>query len=236
MIERAGLEDGADELVFTGLDEGVDGGVGQLYARSLPVAEALTSGAVIAFAMNGEPLPPQHGFPLRLVVPGWYGMTNVKWLASITAIAGTFDGYQNTQAYRFRRTPDEPGDPITRIAPRSLIAPPGMPEFMSRGRMVAAGPCPIEGRAWSGRAPIARVEVSTDGAETWHDAAITERGGSDWAWVGWRYDWDASPGRHTIASRATDAAGNTQPLLPEWNVGGYVNNAVQRLEVLVSDL
>jgi sulfane dehydrogenase subunit SoxC len=235
VLERAGIEDTADELVFTGLDEGVEAGVRQHYARSLTVAEALKSGAVIAFAMNGEPLPPQHGFPLRLVVPGWYGMTNVKWLASITAIAGAFDGYQNTHAYRIRRIPDDPGEPVTRIAVRSLIAPPGVPDFLSRERSVAAGPCPIEGRAWSGWAPIARVEVSTDGGESWRNAAITERGGSDWAWVGWRFEWDATPGRHTIASRATDAAGNTQPLLPEWNVGGYANNAVQRMQIEVRE-
>ena len=111
MLAEAGLDDDAVEVVFSGLDRGVEGGEAQQYERSLPLDEALGDDVLLAYGMNGGPLLPQHGFPLRLVVPGWYGMTNVKWLTRITAVAEPFTGYQQAQAYRFRRDEDDPGEP-----------------------------------------------------------------------------------------------------------------------------
>jgi DMSO/TMAO reductase YedYZ molybdopterin-dependent catalytic subunit len=210
----------------------VEGGVEQRYERSLTVAEALDAGAVLAFEMNGAPLPPQHGFPLRLVVPGWYGMTNVKWLESIRVDDQPFAGYQVAHAYRFRQAEDEEGRPVTRMRPRSLMVPPGVPDFYSRERVGATGSTVLEGRAWSGRAPIVRVEVSTDAGRTWADATLADELGA-WAWRGWSLGWEATPGEHVLCSRATDATGETQPLEPEWNLGGYENNAVQRVPVVV---
>lgn len=172
LLKEAGIRDGAVEVLFTALDRGIDGGTEQAYERSLSLDEALGGEALLAYELNGAPLPPQHGAPLRLVVPGWYGMTSVKWLERITVLDRPFDGYQQTHAYHFRRSEDEDGEPITRIRPRALMVPPGVPDFLTRRRFVAPGRCELEGRAWSGLAPIASVEVSVDGGETWSAAEV----------------------------------------------------------------
>ena len=121
---------------------------------------------------------------------------------------------------------------VTRIQPRSLLLPPGIPAFESRERFCAPGRHLLTGRAWSGLAPVARVEVSVDGGAGWRPAQL-EPQPSPWAWAGWSFPWDATPGDYELCSRATDAAGNTQPLDPPWNTGGYANNAVQRVKVTV---
>jgi len=233
LLEEAGVRDGAVEVLFTGLDRGVEGGEEQAYARSLPLSEAAAGDALLAYEVNGVPLPPQHGFPLRLLVPGWYGMTSVKWLASVTVLDAPFDGYQMRQSYRLRSEEDEPGEPVSRIAVRSLMVPPGIPEFLSRARVVEAGPCAIVGRAWSGEADVVVVEVSADGGATWAPAELGPAELGRWAWRSWRFTWEAVPGEHVLCCRARDAAGNEQPLEPPWNLGGYMNNAVQRVPVTV---
>jgi sulfane dehydrogenase subunit SoxC len=234
ILEEAGLPEDAIEVLFTGLDRGVEGDVEQRYARSLPVVEALRDDVLLAYEINGQPLPPQHGFPLRLVVPGWYGMTNVKWLGRITVLDRPFDGYQQRQSYRLRQEESEEGEPVTRMMPRALMVPPGIPEFLTRERVVPLGPCPLEGRAWSGWAPIAGVQVSTDGGGSWEDASI-DAPASPWSWASWSYPWEpGAPGRYELSCRARDAAGNEQPVEPPWNFGGYANNAVQRFVVAVA--
>ena len=232
LLEEAGLHQDAVEVVFTGLDRGVEGGVEQLYERSLTIADAQHEDVLLAYACNGVPLPPQHGFPLRLVVPGWYGMTSVKWLQRITVVDEPFTGYQMVTGYRMRADSDDPGTPITRIEPRSLLVPPGIPDFMSRKRFLAPGRQRLEGRAWSGWGPIERVEVSTDGGETWTPAALGAPPGPA-AWAPFTFDWDATEGDHVVCARAHDATGRSQPDRPPWNVGGYSNNAVQRIPVTV---
>jgi sulfane dehydrogenase subunit SoxC len=231
LLEEAGVLPGAVDLLFTGLDRGVEGGVEQFYERALPVGEAF--GGLLAYEMNGAALLPQHGFPLRLVVPGWYGMTNVKWLAHITVLERPYDGYQNAVSYRLYDADGNPGEPVTRMLPRSLTVPPGVPEFLTRERRLEPGSVTLRGRAWSGHGPIERVEVSTDDGRTFADARLEEPLGEA-AWVGWSFGWDAQPGEHVLCSRATDAAGNTQPLEPPWNRSGYANNAVERIPVVVS--
>jgi hypothetical protein len=126
----------------------------------------------------------------------------------------------------------EPGEPVTRMLPRSLMVPPGVPDFMSRERHLEPGPCMLRGRAWSGLAPIERVEVSADGGGTWAEATL-EAPGSATAWSGWSFEWQAEAGEHELCSRATDAAGNTQPLQPAWNLKGYANNGVDRIRAVV---
>src|SRR5215211_1598303 len=165
VLEEAQSLAGAREVVFTGLDHGTEGKVqvAEPFARSLPLAEALRDEVVLAYELNGQELPPQHGFPLRLVVPGWYGMTNVKWLTAVTVRDTPFAGYQQSYAYRLRREEDEEGRPLTRMQPRAVMIPPGTPHFPSRERTLSQGTHTIEGRAWSGWAPVAAVEVSTDG-------------------------------------------------------------------------
>jgi DMSO/TMAO reductase YedYZ molybdopterin-dependent catalytic subunit len=231
LLEEAGPSAAAVEVVFTGVDRGVEGDVPQAYERALPIAEARNG--LLAYEMNGAPLPPQHGFPLRLVVPGWYGMQNVKWLTRITVVEEPFEGYQNAVSYRLYQAEGDSGVPVTRMQPRSLMIPPGVPDFMTRERHLEPGPVTLSGRAWSGEAPIERVDVSTDGGATFSAAVLAPPLGKH-AWRGWSFDWDATEGEHVLASRATDAAGNTQPLEPPWNLKGFANNAVERIKVLVA--
>ena len=233
LLEEAGVPDATVEVLLTGLDRGVEGGEEQAFQRSLPLDEALRDEVLLAYEMNGAPLLPQHGFPLRVIVPGWYGMTNVKWLGRIEFLETPFAGYQNSQGYRLRQTEEDEGVPLDRMRPRSLMVPPGIPEFLSRDRFLEAGEVLLEGRAWSGHAPIASVEVSADGGSTWALAEL-EPDGERWAWRGWTYRWQAEHGDHLLCSRARDEVGNEQPLEMPWNVGGYANNAVQTVRVTVS--
>jgi DMSO/TMAO reductase YedYZ molybdopterin-dependent catalytic subunit len=232
LLEEAGVGGAAVEVLFTGLDRGVEGGEEQAFQRSLPLEEALRDEVLLGYEMNGAPLPPQHGFPLRLVVPGWYGMTSVKWLERIELVDTPFAGYQNRQGYRLRQAEEDEGVPLDRVQPRSLMVPPGIPEFLTRERTVPAGEVVLEGRAWSGFAPIASVEVSADGGSTWSTAEV-EPEGERWAWRGWTFRWQAEPGEHVLSSRARDEAGNEQPLELSWNLGGYANNAVQTIRATV---
>jgi sulfane dehydrogenase subunit SoxC len=233
VLEEAGVEEGSVEVLVTALDRGVEGEVEQVYERSLPLDEAMRADVLLAYEMNGEPLLPQHGFPLRLVVPGWYGMASVKWVSGITVLAQPFDGYQMVRSYRMRSDPDEVGEPLTRIRPRSLMVPPGIPEFLTRRRIVEAGTHVVRGRAWSGLGLVERVEFSDDDGRTWWDSTLDETPRDPFSWRGWTFEWLASAGERTLCCRATDRSGAVQPLEPVWNVGGYVNNAVQRVPVLV---
>ncbi len=231
ILREAGLEPEAVEVVFSGADRGIQGGVEHDYERSLSVADATVDDVLLVYEMNGRDLPPQHGYPVRVLVPGWYGMTNVKWLRRIWAVAEPFEGFQ-MKAYRLRRDADDPGTPVTRMQPRALMMPPGIPEFLGRHRVVDAGPCALEGRAWSGWAPIERVEVSTDGGRSWQPARVAA-GSAPFAWSAWRFDWQAAPGEHELVVRAIDAKGNAQPIDEPWNHGGFENNTPQRVTVTV---
>ncbi len=236
LLEDAGLAADAVDVVFSGLDRGIDGGVEQNYERSLSVDDARRSEILLADEMNGAPLLPQHGAPLRLVTPGWYGMTNVKWLSHITVLDRPFTGYQQVHSYTFRATPDDAGTPLSRILPRALMVPPGIPDFYTRQRVLPIGPCRLQGRAWSGWGPITGVDVSTDGGSTWVQADVDPPELGQWAWQSWMHEWKpSSAGEHILCCRARDAAGHDQADAPAWNVGGYVNPAPQRVHVTVRD-
>lgn len=233
ILAEAGVRDGAVDVVFTGRDRGVQGGVDQLYERSLALDDAMRDEVIVAYAINGQPLPPQHGFPVRLVVPGWYGMAHVKWLSAITVVDREFDGYQQATAYHFRTLEGERGEPVTRMLPRALMIPPGVPDFMSRTRLLEPGIVTIEGRAWSGRGSIVHVGLSADGGASWCDADL-EQEISPYAWRGWKATWDATrAGEYELCARASDSAGNVQPLEPSWNFEGVQNNAAQRVRAIV---
>jgi DMSO/TMAO reductase YedYZ molybdopterin-dependent catalytic subunit len=224
------LDDRATEVVFHGADSGIDAGVEHHYARSLSREECSRDDVLLVYAMNGAPLEPQHGAPLRLVVPRWYGMASVKWLRAIEALDHAFDGLQQARSYHFRRIAGEKGEPCTLMRVNSLMAPPGIPDFYTRRRVVQAGPVEVVGRAWSGAAPIERVEFGIDGH--WSRAVVAnDRQVSSWA--RWRFQWQAEPGEHELCCRATDAAGNAQPLQPPWDISGFGNNGVQRIRATV---
>jgi DMSO/TMAO reductase YedYZ molybdopterin-dependent catalytic subunit len=230
LLDEAGLRDDAVELVFTGRDRGFQGGQEHAFQRSLSIAEARRLDVLLVDEMNGAPLQPQHGFPVRLLVPGWYGMASVKWLAHIEAVDRPFDGYQQARTYRFKTDADDPGEPVSRIRVRALMTPPGMPDYFTRERLVDAGRVTLRGRAWGGKAPIGRVEVAVDGA--WSEATLEPPLG-DWAWRAWSFDWQATPGEHALACRATDADGETQPMDAPWNYQGMGNNSIQTVAVTV---
>jgi DMSO/TMAO reductase YedYZ molybdopterin-dependent catalytic subunit len=176
--------DEAVEIVFTGHDRGIDDGVEHYYERSLPVEEALREEMLLAYGMNSQPLPPQHGAPLRLIVPDWYGMASVKWLKGITVLNEPFDGIQQTAKYQYKSSKEDPGTPITHKTPHALMIPPGLPDYLSRTRHLKPGRVSIQGRAWSGRSPVERVEFSSDGGLTWEDASLGEQAGNTGGPVG----------------------------------------------------
>ncbi len=230
LLERAGLRGDAVEVVFSGADRGVQGEVEHDYQRSLTLAEVRRAEVLLAYAMNGRPLEPQHGFPLRLIVPGWYGMTSVKWLTSIEAVTEPFTGYQQTPAYHYASDAENLGAPVERMRPRALMIPVGIPDFFSRHRFVERGLVEIEGRSWSGGGQVERVELAVDGR--WSEATMAGSVGP-FAWRSWRFAWEAEPGEHTLSCRATDAAGDSQPTVQPWNHQGMGNNLVQQVLVTV---
>jgi DMSO/TMAO reductase YedYZ molybdopterin-dependent catalytic subunit len=230
LLRDAGLTGDALEILFTGHDRGVQGDIEQDYQRSLSLVDAMRSEVLLAYEMNGRPLEPQHGFPVRLLVPGWYGMTSVKWLGSIEAVGEPFTGFQQTPSYTYQHDADDPGEPVTRIRVRALMLPPGIPDFFTRRRFVERGRVSISGRAWSGHGTVERVEFGVDGA--WADARLGPPIG-DFAWRGWSSDWEAGPGDHELSCRATDSTGEVQPLDQPWNYQGMGNNLVHRVAVTV---
>lgn len=232
LLDEVGVEADAVELVFTGIDAGIEAGEVQRYRRSLTIAEARSDDVLLVWAMNGAPLEPQHGAPLRLIVAGWYGMASVKWLGRIEAVERPFDGHYMVGTYRYAVREDELGEPATVQRVRALMVPPGIPHFFTRQRFVAAGRIALEGRAWAGRRRVARVEISADGGRSFRDAGL-EEAGAPCSWQRWTSDWDARPGEHLLVVRATDEAGEAQPLDPLWNRAGVGNNVAQRVEVVV---
>src|SRR6266568_3582872 len=147
VLDQAGISDDAVDIVFTGADRGIQGDIDQVYQRALRPDDAMRDEVMLAYEMNGRPLEPQHGFPLRLIVPGWYGMTSVKWLTAIDAVAEPFAGYQQTPAYTYQQSEEDPGEAASRIRIKALMIPPGIPDFFTRHRFVDAGAVALRGRA-----------------------------------------------------------------------------------------
>lgn len=238
LLEEAGADRRTVEVLFRGLDRRIEGGVERQFERSLSRVDAAREEVLIAYAINGQPLPPQQGFPARLIVPGSYGTTSVKWLERITVLDAPFEGYQQGHGDRIRRRPDEPaepgkpGEPVSRMLPRALMIPPGVPDFATRDRTIGLEACTLRGRAWSGFGPVVRVEVSVDGGGSWSDAAVGPTT-SRWAWREWEWHWGArKAGIHQLCCRATDSTGAVQPLQAARNLGGYASNEVRRLSVV----
>ena len=230
LLERAGVRTDAREALFRGADGGIVDGRPQpiRFERSLRLDDTQLADALLAYAMNGEPLPIRHGYPLRLVVPGWYAVTSVKWLTEIELIDRQFSGFFQADRYWYQWNREETSvsEPVTLQRVRSLITEP------SPGEQVQPGERLIRGVAWSGAAAIARVEVSV-GERGWREARLVgepQRG--SWRWWEWITRLD-EPGVFSVRARATDVAGHTQPDRAEWNRLGYGNNSIQRVSIRV---
>lgn len=215
ILDQAGVRDGAVEVILEGADSGEVKGPpdpfqspGRIaFARSLPLAKARRD-VLLAYRMNGEELPAAHGYPLRAIVPSWYGMASIKWLARIRVSERPFTGYFQTMEYAYYQRQDGIPNltPITELHVKSLIARPARDEVIA-----AQTPYRVHGAAWTGDSEIERVEVSTDGGRTWATARLLEQPVAH-CWRLWEYNWQAPErGRHTLMSRATDRRGRTQP-------------------------
>lgn len=218
LLEPAGLSPAVVEILFRGADAGTPAGAERRIAfeRSLPIERALADDVLVAYAMNGTDLPVEHGAPARVVVPSWYGMASVKWLAGIVALERPFRGFYQADRY-------VAGDrPLQQMRPRAVITGPL--------RDVAAGMTTMRGYAWSGGGPVTRVEVSSDGGASWRDAELGPPVSAT-AWREWRTEWSAAPGVHDLLARATDASGEAQPLVQRRDPLGYENNAAQPVRI-----
>ena len=221
VLERARIAGSAIEVLFQGADRGhvasVAGTV--VFERSLPLSDALHPDTLLATMMNGEPLRPRYGAPVRLVVPGWFGMASVKWLRRIEVLTEPFDGYFQTTRYVYD---DASGTtPVTRMRVKSMVADPVPGSTISGGRTC------ISGWAWSGEGPIAAVDVNVGHASEWHPARLHPQESAS-AWVRWEVEIELHrTGPCLLRSRARDAAGNIQPDEPVWNALGYGNNAIR---------
>jgi DMSO/TMAO reductase YedYZ molybdopterin-dependent catalytic subunit len=225
LLARAGLGEGARHVVMHGADRPL--GTQPPFVRQLPVAKAMDPDTILAYEMNGEPLPLAHGFPFRTIVPGWEGAYAVKWLSRLEVIDRDFDGFWVATAYRYPTRPVMPGaavppehmGPLTSLVVKSIITRP------LEGAVVAPGRVLVAGHAWSGDHEVARVDISTDRGVTWRPARLTGETARH-AWRRFEFEYDATtPGAHLVLSRATDTAGATQPLVPKWNPSGYHWNA-----------
>jgi len=230
ILDRAGVRPGTREVLFRGADGGtLDAHAGPIgFERSLPLDQAREADALLAYVMNGEALPIQHGYPVRLVVPGWYAVASVKWLTEIELVDRPFTGHYQTDKYwyEWERQGQIVREPVTLQRVRALITDPAPNEEVRRGEVA------IRGVAWSGAAPIARVDVSVDGG-SWQEARLVgER--KRYCWQGWELTARIEePGAVTLRARATDLAARTQPELSEWNRLGYGNNAIQQVPIRV---
>jgi sulfane dehydrogenase subunit SoxC len=224
VLERAGLKRTARDIMVEGLDD-------SRVRRPIPVTKAFAEDTLLVYAMNGDTLPPDHGFPLRLLTPGWIGVANIKWVGRLEVSEQPLFSYWNTETY-ILLGPDYQPDPPAKgpiLSTQSLKSALELPPEAH----VRAGSQVIKGRAWSPFGKISRVLCSLDQGKTWQPARLHEPNIAR-AWVRWDLAWNASSGNHTIAVRATDEAGNTQPDSMLWNEQGYLYNALIHHPVQVS--
>lgn len=232
LLSFTGLTQSAREIVCTGYDVGMrtDSNKFVSYARSLPIAKALHADTIVAYEMNGNAIPLRHGFPMRLIVPQWYGMSSVKWLRSVQVIDHEFNGPFQTTDYNYYpdKSSDEGKQPVTVMNVNSIIQQPMDQAVLNTGIHY------IEGVAWTGVGHITSVEISTDGGERWEPSLTWQRDDQPYGWSYWSYTWRAlQPGEYKILSRARDSAGRVQPMQAMWNRKGYGFNAVYRIELKV---
>jgi DMSO/TMAO reductase YedYZ molybdopterin-dependent catalytic subunit len=235
VLEQAGVRDGAVDVVLEGADSGAisdepkSPGVVS-FARSLPLEKARRPEVLLAYQMNGADLPLEHGFPLRVVVPGWYGMASVKWLRRISVSDKPFDGYWQTFQYsHWDRSGGLPVmRPVTEMQVKSAIARPAFHEQVAAGK-----PYRVFGAAWAGESEVAKVKISTDAGATWQPAKLLDEP-SPFTWRRWEYSWHVPAGanRYTLMARATDNRGRTQPAKHDPDRRSYMVNFTLPVEVV----
>ena len=235
VLKRAGVRASAREILFNGADVPI--GTMPDFQRSIPLSKALDANTLLAFEMNGQALPIEHGFPLRVVVPGWAGDSWIKWVTSITVLDREHDGFWMARAYRRpidavlpgAAVPLERTQPVTSLRVKSVIATP------LDGASAPGGPLIIRGAAWSGDAgPVTAVDVSVDDGRSWTAATLSRNQRTDFGWRLWEHRWrPTGEGSYTIRARARDAAGSVQPLEQQWNPSGYLWNVAPRVTVHV---
>jgi DMSO/TMAO reductase YedYZ molybdopterin-dependent catalytic subunit len=234
LLDRAGLEADAREIVFEGADRGtpreepIPPGETQ-YARSIAVEKV--ADVLLAYKMNGEELPLDHGFPLRVIVPGHYGMASVKWLTHIRVVAAPFNGYWETSDYAYWDY--QHGNPIRRplgaMPLKSAIARPRTREVLLAGQTYK-----VFGAAWGSDTAVSQVELTTDGGKTWRPVRFLDAP-QPFVWRRWEFDWNVPQEKGTciLKSRATDAEGNTQPEEHDKRFGTYVIRHTLEIEVMI---
>jgi sulfite oxidase len=235
ILKLAGASEGAAYLETDGADRGV--AATPDFVRSMPMKKAMHPATLLAMRMNGQPLPDIHGAPARLIVPGWDGTSSVKWVVRLSAQAQPNAGFFMNPGYRYPKYALPPGsapkpaelEVIEAMPVKSTIT---APEDQAR---VPLGPVTIRGFAWAGEESIDRVEVSTDGGSRWRAAELSGPK-LPFAWRLWKAEWKpGAPGYYSVLSRATDSAGNVQPIVSAWNPSGYLWNAIDRIGVLVEN-
>jgi sulfite oxidase len=233
VLEKSGVKPAATQLLLDGAD--VPLAKMPKFQRTLEVAKAMHPDTLLVWEMNGKPLTADHGFPLRVIAPGWAGDSWVKWLTRIELIDHDFDGFWMKTAYRHPANHVAPGTavdpkdmiPVTDLNVKSVIAHPG--------DWAAPGLVAVQGVAWSNASPATKVEVSEDGGKTWSSANFTGKS-TKYGFRKWTFAWKAAEGQYTLMSRATNEAGRSQPLEPEWNPNGYLYNAAQPISVTISKI
>lgn len=233
VLEQAGISNQAKEVVFQGLDSGQRPDMEEqvFFERSLPLEKALHPDTLLALEMNGQPLPFKHGFPLRLLVPGYYAMASVKWLHRIRVVQEAFKGpFQNIDYVILEKPNDyRHATPVSSVVINSSIASPTEEEEIAIGQHV------ICGYAWAGEHSVSKVEVSTDGGKHWREAQLLDPDRA-YSWRRWSLDWRVDqPGVYTLMAKATNELGESQPIKAKWNSKGYQNHAVHVVHVHVAD-
>ncbi|AOY77867.1 sulfite oxidase [Clostridium formicaceticum] len=232
LLYFTGIRSTAIEVAFEGYDYGTRKDIDRVfpYARSLPLEKALHPDTIIAYELNSQPIPYDHGYPLRLVVPQWYGMASVKWLKEIRVIDHKFTGpFQAIDYVYYPNKEDDFGKkPVTEIKVNSIIQQP------MNYSVLDTGSHSINGIAWSGHGTIKEVELSFDQGLTWKNVELYQDKNQQHLWTFWKYAWTVEEkGEHTIMCRAKDSYGNIQPLEAEWNRKGYGYNAVYIIKVKI---
>jgi len=237
VMRLAGPTRHAKHVAFRGMDVLPQEGTPE-FIRSIPIAKALDPNTLLAMKMNGAPLTPEHGFPVRSLVPGWIGAASIKWLEEIRVLAHPFDGPYMNPGYTMpvavassgvTRQPDA-ASPITSLLIKSIIAQPVEGALLV---LPAEGPLTIRGASWAGESAVEKVEVSTDEGRSWRLATL-DNDHAKYAWRLWHLEWrPRRPGEYTILSQATDARGRAQPMTTPWNPGGYLWNGVDQVHVRI---